>query len=86
VAGAWFVVLNSMIRAVAAVLAGALASGVLSGVFTTVAWWLLPDGLQPLNAPEALRMPMALVTGFLGPTAWPLVKRRAERRLQGSDQ
>lgn len=86
VAVAWFDELNSMFRAVAAVVAGALASGVLSGVFSTVAWWLLPDGLQPLIAPEALRMPMALVTGFLGPSVWPLVKRRAERRLQGGDQ
>lgn len=86
VAVAWFDELNSMRRAVAAVIAGAVASGVLSGVFSTGAWWLLPDGLQPLITPETLRMPMALVTGFLGPSIWPLVKRSAERRLQGHDQ
>lgn len=86
VAVAWFDELNSMRRAVAAVIAGAVASGVLSGVFSTGAWWLLPDGLQSLIAPETLRMPMALVTGFLGPSIWPLVKRSAERRLQGHDQ
>lgn len=83
---AWFDELNSMRRAIAAVCAGALASGVLSGVLSTGAWWLLPEGLQSLITPQALRMPLALVTGFLGPSIWPLLKRRAERQLQGGDQ
>lgn len=86
VAVAWFDELNSMLRAVAAVLAGALASGVFSGVLAIGAWWMLPEGLRVLIDPEMLRMPMALLTGFLGPSIWPLVKRRAERRLQGGDQ
>lgn len=83
IAVAWFDELNSMRRAAASVAAGALSSGVFSLVLATGLWAVMPDRLQALIPIEGLRMPIALVTGFLGPSIWPLLKRRAERRAAG---
>lgn len=83
IAVAWFDELNSMFRAAASVAGGALSSGVFSSVLATGAWALLPENLQALIQIEALRMPIALVIGFLAPSVWPALKRRAERRAIG---
>lgn len=83
VAVAWFDELNSMRRAAASVIAGALVCGVLSGLLAVAMWSSLPARMQTLLNVESLRMPIALVIGFLVPSVGPVLKRRAERAAEG---
>lgn len=83
IAVAWFDELNSMRRAAASVIAGALVCGVLSGLLAVAVWSSLPARMQTLLNVESLRMPIALVIGFLVPSVGPVLKRRAERAAEG---
>jgi 1,4-dihydroxy-2-naphthoate octaprenyltransferase len=83
IAVAWFDELNSMRRAAASVAAGALACGLLSGLLAVAMWSSLPSRMQSLIDAESLRMPIALVIGFLVPSVGPVLKRRAERIARG---
>ncbi|WP_430434246.1 hypothetical protein [Methyloversatilis sp.] len=83
IAVAWFDELNSMRRAAASVIAGALVCGVLSGLLAVAMWSSLPARMQTLLNVESLRMPIALVIGFLVPSVGPVLKRRAERAAEG---
>jgi hypothetical protein len=86
IAVAWFDELNSMRRAAASVVAGALACGVLSGLIAVAVWSSLPVRMQTLLDVESLRMPIALLIGFLVPSVGPVLKRRAERLARGGGE